>query len=138
MWHSCCLPVWEVVTAGKFGVVVTFGFGGGLEALRARLAGFGDDGVGVAAEVGELGVQGLGVGAGDVGPAEADDEVGDALVLQAADAVGGVGVGGDHVDLERAVPRAIIGALLAAEAGQLVQQAWQVGGVSPAVHPAVA
>src|SRR5690349_22930269 len=134
MWHSCCLPVWEVVTAGKFGVVVTFGFGGGLEALRARLAGFGDDGVGVAAEVGEFGVQGLGVGAGDVGPAEADDEVGDALVFQAADAVGAVGVGGDHVDLEGAT----FGAFLPAEAGQLVQQSGQVGGVSPAVHPAVA
>src|SRR5689334_21648960 len=66
------------------------------------LLGFGDDGVGVAAEVGELGVQGLGVGAGDVGPAEADDEVGDTLVFQAAHAVGGVGVGGDHVDLEGA------------------------------------
>ena len=51
----------------------------------------GDDGVGVAAEVGELVVEGFGVGAGGVGPAEADDDVGDALVLQAAHAVEGVG-----------------------------------------------
>ena len=41
----------------------------------------GEDGVGVAAEVGELVLEGFGVGAGRVGPAEADDEVGDALVL---------------------------------------------------------
>src|SRR6516164_3593601 len=77
----------------------------------------GDDRVGVAAEVGELVVEGLGVGAGDVGPAETDDEVGDALVLEAAHAVEGIGAGRDHVHLERPVR----GALLGAEAGQAFQ-----------------
>jgi hypothetical protein len=84
--------------------------------------GLGDDGVGEAAEAGELLGQGLGVGAGDVGPAEADDDVGHALVLQAADAVDAEGVHGDHVDLERAAGCAFG----AAELAEFREQAGQV------------
>ena len=47
-------------------------------------------------------VQRLGVGSHDVGDPEADDHVGDALVLQTLDAVDGEAVHRDHVDLERA------------------------------------
>src|SRR4051794_6180002 len=49
-----------------------------------------DDLLGVPLEVLDLLLERLGVGTHDVRHAEADDAVGDALVLQALDAVGGV------------------------------------------------
>src|SRR5215217_5529367 len=60
-----------------------------------------DDRVGEAAQGGELLVERLGVRTGSVRVAEADDGVGDAGLLQAPDAVRGVGVDRDGVDRER-------------------------------------
>src|ERR1700733_5583774 len=65
-----------------------------------RGSSFRDDGVGEAAQVIELLAERLGVRAASVGPAEAHDHVGHALLFQPADAVDGVGVHRDHVDLE--------------------------------------
>src|SRR5918994_4059461 len=58
-----------------------------LRDARPSGAGLGDDLVGVAAEGVELGLERLGVGARLVGPAEPDDHVGDALLLEGAQAV---------------------------------------------------
>ena len=90
-----------------------------------------DHAVRVAAQRVELLLQRGGVGL--VGVAEADDRVGDALVLEPADAVDGVGVHRDHVDLERLVR----GALLLAVLRELREQRVEVV-LAAAVHPAVA
>src|SRR6516225_751714 len=102
-------------------------------ACPSSSANFGDDVVGETAQVVDLRLQGLGVLFDPVGPAEPDDDVGDAELLEPADAVGRVGVGGDHVDLERLV----LGAVLLAQDGETVEQAGEVGGVAAAVQPAV-
>src|SRR6516165_261403 len=83
-------------------------------------------------EIADLGVQWLGVVAHDVGIAEADDRIGDALVLQALDAVGSVGVDGHDVDLER--PGAT---LLCANLVEPVDQPVEFGTAAATVHPAV-
>src|SRR3974390_2552522 len=64
-------------------------------------ADLGDDVGGEATQVVDLRLQRLGVLLDVVGPAEADDDVGDAELLEPAYAVGRIGVGGDHVRLER-------------------------------------
>src|SRR6478736_5217402 len=93
-----------------------------------------DDVLGVPLEMSDLLVQRLRVGALDVGDTEADDAVGDALVLQALDAVDGVGVVRDDVHLE-----VVAGvALLRADLGEAVEQPVELLAVAAGVHPAVA
>ena len=93
-----------------------------------------DDALGVALEVLDLLLEGLGVGALDVGHPEADDAVGDALVLEALDAVEVVGVVGDDVHLE-----VVAGvALLLADLGEPGEQPVELLAVAAGVHPAVA
>src|SRR5579863_8854421 len=55
----------------------------------------GDDGVGETPQAVDLGGHGLGVGPHHVGPTEAHDDVGHALLLEAAHAVDAEGVHGD-------------------------------------------
>ncbi len=94
----------------------------------------GDDRVGVLLEVLDLRLERLGVRALDVGHPEADDAVGDALVLEPLDAVDVVGVVRDHVHLE-VVPGV---ALRLADLGQPREQPVELLAVATGVHPAVA
>src|SRR6478735_6851989 len=93
-----------------------------------------DDLLGVPLEVLDLLLERLGVRAHDVRHPEADDAVRDALVLQALDAVGGVGVVRDHVHLE-VVARV---ALLLADLREPGEHPVQLLAVAAGVHPAVA
>src|SRR5215469_10286380 len=102
-------------------------------AVSSLSAHFRDDIVGEAAQVVDLRLQRLGVLLDPVGPPEPDDDVGDAELLEPADAVGRVGVGGDHVYLERL----FLCAVLLAEDGEAIEQAGEVGGIAAAVQPAV-
>ena len=92
-----------------------------------------------------FGLERLGVRAHRVGPPEAHDDIGDALLLEPADAVDGEGVDRDDMDLEVTVGGALLLAQLAAaaRAGRADRPGHRRRGASrpigpPAAAPAVA
>src|SRR5215469_10042240 len=93
-----------------------------------------DDVVGISAQAVQFGLQRLGVLASLVGPAEADDHLGHALIFETPDAIRRVGLSRDHVYLEGSVGGSVLGAQL----GQPGQQSGQVTWLAAAVQPAVA
>ena len=96
--------------------------------------GLGDDGVGEPPQAIHLGLERLGVGPDDIGPAEPHDDVGDALVLESAHTVDAEGVHRDDVRLEGFVEAPRLGPQLV----QAREQPGQFAGIPAAVHPAVA
>lgn len=114
-------PAFPVALAGRPGA-----------AAARRFLEFRDHVFGEHLQVADLRFQRLGVGSLDIRDAEADDDVRDAFVLEPLDAIQGVGVGRDDVDLERTRLALFFAVLL-----ELGDEPVELRRVAATVHPAV-